>query len=377
MKGLTHFMSAIAATTFIPEVVRMSTTMKLDNPEAVSGSFIILLAGAFGVMPDTMDFKLGQFFSIAENEEDPDPRNPDPQKIADAFAKAVNEAGDSGNPTKIQLYTIQLGASLWRKYNMIFENDGVIIQIDNIVKTSQCPIPGTAPKTNRVGRAKFKYELKSRTNQICWLNKSVQWLRHLLKGPDHPPGPVKPSSVEIFMGTQFEFRKESDGKIYFNWLPWHRTWSHSYVLGFMLSIPVFIIAYLLNLHNWWLYGLVANLGFIVHITEDMTGHIGGSLFWPLHKARSEGLELFKASDPRTNFSLDYAAIVMIIHNIDRFTTKLITMPWWLYYICFLIVPLTVYFWVVAVIKKKIQEKEKQVLKDFEEEPDGFGDATLD
>ena len=75
-------MSAIAATTFIPEVVRMSTTMKLDNPEAVSGSFIILLAGAFGVMPDTMDFKLGQFFSIAENEEDPDPRNPDPQKMA-------------------------------------------------------------------------------------------------------------------------------------------------------------------------------------------------------------------------------------------------------------------------------------------------------
>ncbi len=376
MKGLTHFMSSIAAATFVPEIVKMSSS-KADTPDGVSGSFIILIAGAFGVLPDTMDFKMGQFFSIAECEVDPDPRNPDPQAMADAFKKMVDLAGDSGKQTKIQLFPIQLGASLWRQYSMIFETDGVIIQVNEVVKTSQCPIQGTAPLTNRVGRAKFKYELKSRTNRLCWMNKGVQWLRHIMKGPDHPPGPVKPSSVDIFMGTQFAFEIESDGKIYFNWLPWHRTWSHSYVLGFSLSIPFYIGAYLLNLPNWWLYGFAANLGTFVHITEDMTGHIGGALFWPLHKPRSEGLELFKASDPRTNFSIIYTTIVMIIHNMDRFTTKVITISWWQYYLIYWALPLAIYFWAVPKIKAIVQRREKIVVSQLDEEPDGIGDGVLD
>lgn len=377
MKGFTHFMSAIAASTFIPEVVRMSTSTRLgDTVEGAASSFIMLLPGIFGLLPDTMDFKMGQFFSIAEYEIDPDPRNPDPQAMTDVFAKAVNEAGDTGKDVRVQLFPIQLGASLWRQYNIIFEPDEVLIQFNEIVKTSQVPIPNTAPPPEkRLGRTKLRYELKSRTMEICWMNRLVRKLRHAIKGPDHPPGPVKPSTLDILSGTQFAFHKEADGKIYFNWLPWHRTWSHSYVLGFFLAIPVFIIAYLLQLYHWWLYGLVAYLGFFVHLTEDMTGHIGGALFWPFHKPRSEGLELFKASDPRTNFSIDYTAIILILWNVDRFTVQQIPIPGWLFLLIFLVLPLALYFGAVGAIKKRLAaaEKDKLVLED----PDGSGEAVVD
>ncbi|MEW6557175.1 MAG: metal-dependent hydrolase [Elusimicrobiota bacterium] len=379
MKGLTHFISGIAAATFIPEVIKMSTQSRVDTVEGAANSFILLLAGAFGLLPDTLDFKLGQYFSAAEYEIDPDPRNPDPQKMADKFAEAISYAGRTGKFTRVQFYPIQLGASLWRQYNVLFPEKEVIVQINEMVKTSQCPLPNTAPSKNRVGKAKLDYELKSRNLEVDWLNKIVRFLRQRIKGPDKEATTVKPSTIEIFSGSQFGFQKESDGKLYFNWLPWHRTWSHSWVLGFLLSIPIHIIAYLLNFYHWWLYGLVAFLGFFTHIAEDMTGHIGGALFWPLHKPRSEGLELFKASDPRTNFSIMYSAIVLTIWNTDRFSTQLIKLPGWQVLTIFLVIPLTVYFWTVKIIKQKILEKEAKVIATLstEEEPDGIGDSVID
>ncbi|HRY28587.1 MAG TPA: metal-dependent hydrolase [Elusimicrobiota bacterium] len=379
MKGLTHFLSGIAAATFIPEVIRMSTQSRVDTVEGAANSFIMLLAGAYGLLPDTLDFKVGQYFSAAEYEIDPDPRNPDPQAMADKFAAAIAHAGRTGEFTRVQFYPTQLGASLWRQYAVLFPKKEVIIQFNEMVKTSQCPIPGTAPKQNRVGRAPLEYELKARNLEIDWLNKAVRFLRRLIKGPDKEAA-VKPSTVEIFSGAQFGFQLEKDGKLYFNWLPWHRTWSHSYVLGFLLTLPIHLIAYRMGLFHWWLYGLVAFLGFFTHITEDMTGHIGGSLFWPLHRPRSEGLELFKASDPRTNFSIMYAAIVLIVWNTDRFSSKLIPLSGAEVLTYFLVIPLAVYFYAAAKIKGWIRTKEEKALAaiyDTEEDADGNAESVMD
>ncbi|MDD5066341.1 MAG: hypothetical protein PHF84_04780, partial [bacterium] len=158
-----------------------------------------------------------------------------------------------------------------------------------------------------------------------------------------------------------------------------RTWSQSYVFGFLLTIPIHILAYLFHFHHWWIYGLTAFLGFFTHITEDMTGHIGGSLFWPLHKARSEGLELFKASDPRTNFSVMYAAVVLTVWNVDRFSTHMITLPAWSYLAFFLVLPLGLYFFAVRRIKQVIQMKEEKVISSMagREEPDGMAESVVD
>ncbi len=374
MKGLTHFVSGVAAATFIPEVVRMSASGRVGTGSAVSDSFIICLAGLYAVLPDTMDFKLGQFFSVAEYQIDPDPRNPDPQQMAETLASAIDEADRTGEQIKVQFYPTQLGANEWRRYHVLFDKKEVTIQFDEVVTTSQLPVPRTEPDFQRVGRATLKEAtLKGRTVDLDWLNRFVRWTRQKIKGPDKEGG-MKPSTIDILSGTQFAFQKESDGEVYLNWLPWHRTWSHSYVLGAILALPAFIIPYLLNLTNWWLYGVVSILGFAVHITEDMTGHIGGSLFWPLLKPRTEGLELFSASDPRTNFSIIYTAVILMILNLDTFSTQLIPFPYWLSLLLFVIIPMTGYFMLIKTVKKNLCRPCGQ---NIEEEPDGVGEPVID
>jgi hypothetical protein len=116
----------------------------------------------------------------------------------------------------------------------------------------------------------------------------------------------------------------------------------------------------------------------------MTGHIGGSLLWPLWTPRTEGFELFKASDPRTNFSIVYSAVVLIIWNLDRFTTNMIPMldQTYLGFIpgdvpflfIFLALPLIFYFWAVAEVKKRIKHGRELEMEDI---PDGSGEPAID
>ncbi len=375
MKGLTHFISGVAASTFIPEVVRMSAQSRIDAGGAVENSFIICLAGFYAVLPDTMDFKLGQFFAVADYQIDPDPRNPDPQQMAERLAEAIDKAHTSEEEVRVQFYPTQLGANEWRRYHVLFDEREVAIQFDEIVSTSQLPKPGTEPDENRVGKAQLeKATLKGRTTDLDWLNRLIRSARQKIKGGEEGGGGMKPSTLDILSGTQFAFEKESDGRVYLNWLPWHRTWSHSYVFGAILAIPAFVIPFLLGLTNWWLYGAVSILGFWVHLTEDMTGHIGGSLLWPLFTPRTEGFELFSASDPRTNFSIDYAAVVLIILNLDAFSTQIIPIPYWASLLLFLVIPLSVYFWGISVIKKNLRKAHGQ---EIEDEPDGAGEPVID
>lgn len=380
MKGLTHFISGIAAATFIPVVVRMSISSRMDVDGAAS-SLILVLAGMFGIMPDTLDFKFGQFFSKAEFVVDPDPINPDPQKMADMFAQAVDKAVESRKEVKIQFFPIQLGANRWRQYCLKFEEKKFYIQINEIVSTSQIPVPQTAPKTNRVGTAVLSRRLKPVSDSSDWLNSMIRRLRKMIKKEEKIKTVVKPSTIDILSSTMFGLELQSDGEIYFNWLPWHRTWSHSYILGAILAIPIAVIALAMGLSPWWLYPAVAFIGFATHITEDMTGHIGGSLLWPFLKPRTEGLELFKASDPSTNFSVIFTSFVLIIWNLDRFTTKHITgaadSAWTspVFLILFLVFPLAFYFTVIRLIKKRIKKSKEIVFT--EDEPDGQGDAVID
>ncbi len=380
MKGLTHFISGVAAATFIPQVVRMSISSRMDVDGAAS-SLILVLAGMYGILPDTLDFKFGQFFEVPDFTVDPDPLNPDPQAMADTFAEAVEKAAKTNKEVKIQFFPTQLGANKWRQYCIIFEENKVSIQFNEIVSTSQIPVPGTAPQGNRIGVKEFSHKIKPVTDDINWLNKIIYFLRKMLKGKNLPKTVVKPSTIDILSSTMFGLKLEKDGRIYFNWLPWHRTWSHSYVFGAILTIPVFLITYLLNLPYWWLYGITAFTGFAVHITEDMTGHIGGSLLWPLMKERCEGLELFKASDPRTNFSVIFTAFVLIIWNLDRFTTQYISggqnsiLSGWLFLLLFLGIPLTIYFAVIAVIKSNIRQKKET--QQAESKPGGVPDTVVD
>ncbi len=308
-------MSGLAVATFFQKAVAMSA--RGGNEDAQS-SFILVLGALYGILPDTLDFKFGQFFSLPDHDIDCDPVNPDPQKMADQVGMAMEEAYAGDKLVKVNLYPMQISADLWRQYVVKFdgENNEVAVVLNEIVSTSQVPFLGTEPKENRVGRHKLKAGKLMETHG-------------------------KPSIVDIMSGPQFGFKKYGD-YVLVEFLPWHRTWSHSYVLGFFLSVPVVAITYLLRLKYWYLYGIIAFLGFATHITEDLTGHMGGSLLWPFVGKRYNGFCLARASDPRVNFSVIMLAIVIILYNLDRFTVKVIPMPWYMYFLWFFVLPLVLF-----------------------------------
>lgn len=330
MKGLTHFMSGVALSTFLQAPVSMCWEER---------SFILVLGGLFGIMPDTLDFKVGQFFSKVDIEVDCDPNEPDPQKMAEQIGMAMDKAYETGKLVKCQLYPMRLGVDLWRQYVIKFDGEAneVVVIINEIVTTSQKPYAGTAPKENRIG----KYRVKCKMLETHG----------------------RPSVVDIMSGPQYGFKKVGD-RVEVEFLPWHRTWSHSYVLGFILALPVWLIASLVT--SWsigWLYGLVAFLGFAIHITEDLTGHMGGSLLWPFLKERTNGLCLFKASNPHANFSIDYASLCIIVWNINRLGPphRVFHIPAPFYFFATLIIPLGIYFSIAKVFGEKGKKQKVGVI----------------
>lgn len=326
MKGLTHFLSGVALASFIPAACRLANSN-------VSSSYILVVGGLFGIMPDTLDFKVGQFVSRVDYDVDADPNNPNPQRMAEQIGKAMDEAYRTGRYIKVQLYPLRLGVDLWRQYVVKFDNqkNEVVVVINEIVTTSQLAYLGTEPKTNRVGRYKLVGKMLETHG--------------------------KPSVVDIMSGPQFGFRKRED-LVEVEFLPWHRTWSHSFVLGFLLSIPVWLIAsWLAGWALGWLYGLVAFLGFAIHITEDLTGHMGGSLLWPFQKDRTNGLCLFKANNPHANFAVDYIAVTLLLFNLSRFSPiPSITLGPLEYMLYVLVIPLAAYFAITKIFGEKGGEK---------------------
>jgi membrane-bound metal-dependent hydrolase YbcI (DUF457 family) len=326
MKGLTHFISGVALASFVPVATRLANS-------TVGNSYILALGGLFGIMPDTLDFKVGQFFARYNYDVDADPNNPDPQKMAEQIGRAIDECHETGRDVRVQLYPLRLGVDLWRQYVVKFdgEKNEVIVIINEIVTTSQTPYLDTEPKKNRVGRYRVKGKLLETHG--------------------------KPSVVDIMSGPQFGFKKKGD-VVEVEFLPWHRTWSHSFVLGFFLSCIVWLLASLVV--GWrlgWAYGLVSFLGYAIHITEDLTGHMGGSLLWPFQKDRTNGLCLFKASSPHANFSVDYVMVTLLLFNLNRFAPQpffsLGTIPYFLYVI---VIPLAIYALITKMFGQKGPER---------------------
>ena len=95
MKGISHFLAGIAAATFVPGVVE----------SAAQGSYLIVLGGFFGLLPDTLDFKFARYFE-RHVDIDPDPGNLDPWIIAsapvcDASCMTLNNVASSTRKTPL------------------------------------------------------------------------------------------------------------------------------------------------------------------------------------------------------------------------------------------------------------------------------------
>ncbi|MCD6595692.1 metal-dependent hydrolase [bacterium] len=286
MKGIAHFSIGVAAATFIPGVMQNALT---------GHSFDLLVAGAFGLLPDTLDFKVARFFDREDYVIDPNPDDPNPQKMAETVARAINDAYESNKEIRVRFHTMQLAPDRWRKYEISFDtkNSEVMIKIGPIVSTSQQPFGGTEIHGEKaIGRAKVK----------CGII-------HMHDAP---------SRVDILSGPTIGFKPRKNGKVEVIFIPWHRQWSHSFTLGLYMGLAVFLIMGLINGWSSGLYwaSLVA-IPFWAHVAADCLGFMGGNLLWPFTKERTPGLKFFHASEALANFSGVWISGLVIVYNANR------------------------------------------------------------
>jgi len=287
MKGIAHFVSGIAAATFVPGVVE----------QAALGSLLPALGGVFGLLPDTLDFKFARYFERAEDV-DPDPRHPDPQIVANKIAEAIDRAYKRNQPVRVRLHTMKLGPDLWRQYTLRFDEERgeVAVRIGPTVTTSQMPYAGS--EIEGLGEARAKVTAPMRYTYGDEI------------------------AIDIFGGPSFELRRKgprlqqagAGDRVEIEFLPWHRAWSHSLVLAAFLGLAGGL---LFNVS----VGLVIFAGMAAHILEDQLGYMGSNLFWPLSDSRTGGLRLIHSGDPIPNFVTVWTALVLILFNLDRFSGK--------------------------------------------------------
>jgi hypothetical protein len=307
MKGISHFLAGVAAATFVPGVVE----------SAAQGSYLIVLGGFFGLLPDTLDFKFARYFEHHVNI-DPDPGNLDPQIIASAVAAEIDRAAETGKAIRVQLHNIPLGPNRWRQYRIRFdaERSEIVVTIGPIVNAALAPLDESGQRVARVKtKAKIAYTYDGEMTADIW------------NGPSFAFVP-KAQAVEV----QF--------------LPWHRAWSHSFTLAALLGLITGVLFGSVQA------GMVAFLGMSAHIVEDQLGYLGSNLFWPITQERSAGARLLHSGDAIPNFLAVWTALVLILFNLDRFSAPvqnhepLLTPPL-LYFSTTLIVPALILIGVYA------------------------------
>ncbi|NUM36296.1 MAG: metal-dependent hydrolase [Candidatus Brocadiae bacterium] len=311
MKGLTHFISGLAAATFFPQAVQMAHT---------ESSFILVLGGIFGILPDTIDFKFAQFFEKYHYRVDPDPNKPDTQAIANTLAQAINDTHTSGKPKSILFNTIKKGADLWRQYRLYFdiENSKVRVTMGPLVNTSKKVYPGTEIEGVKVAEASLNCKL-------C------------------PQVYDKETYVDIMSGPSFCFIPQKDGSVKMDFLSWHRRWSHSLTAGLFLGILGWLFLGLwLGFGKALIYGIVITAGFWVHVLEDQLGYMGSNLFWPFTKEKTVGTKSMHSGDAMPNFCTVWLALILIFYNLSQYgDNSLQGMPFLVYFAYTFIVPLFV------------------------------------
>ena len=105
MKGISHFVTGVTVASFFPWSVHAAVD---GNP------LYFILGGAFGLLPDTLDFKCYRFFYRHDVYIDPDPADPDHQAIADRIAEAIDRCAEEGREIRLKLNTIRLGVDYWQ-----------------------------------------------------------------------------------------------------------------------------------------------------------------------------------------------------------------------------------------------------------------------
>jgi membrane-bound metal-dependent hydrolase YbcI (DUF457 family) len=278
MKGISHFMTGVAFGTFFPDAVQA----------AAAGSFILVLGGIGGLVPDTLDFKFARFVEEPDILIDPHPEHFEAQKIAEEIAAGIDRVGETRQRQILKCNTMRLGPDWWQQYSFRFDTSRgeVIVTLGPIVNTSQIPLPqslGVYPE----GRAKIHTSLFPTYDEF--------------------------TTVDIFSGPSFAMEWRN-GRVEIDFIPWHRQYSHSIFMALLFGTICGL-----------LFGLTAGLigagAVMAHILEDQLGYLGSNLFWPLTGVRSTGVRLIHAGDAIPNFFTVGTSVYFILFNLDRYSAQ--------------------------------------------------------
>lgn len=277
MKGISHFISGVTVASFCPWVIEAALD---SNP----GYFI--LAGVAAILPDTLDFKFYRFFYRYDRYITPDPRNPDPQAIADQIAEAVDAARDCGHVFRLKINTLRVGTDEWQQFKIRFDPQlqEVTVQLGPVVNTGQVPIPGTFPDENSIGRKRLSAPIEETYEAV--------------------------TTVDIFDGPAYGFEKDGEGRMVIHFLPWHRSWTHSLTLGAVLAVGATLV-------SDWRAGVVVFGAFGIHILEDQLGFMGSNLLAPITKTRMKGLHWMRSGDAMPNFTTVWLCCLLMFWNCYR------------------------------------------------------------
>ena len=276
MKGLTHFMTGLAAASFLPQAVLAAAG---GNP------LYFILGGAFGILPDTIDFKVRRFFARHDMEVIPDPEKPDPKMIAQAVAYAVNRAHLEGKPVNIKLDTVQLGADTWQQYSVRFDVAGqrVVVEYGPVVNTGQTPI---GPPARRAPRGEAPL--------VCPMALEYE----------------ATNTIDIFDGPLFRMTPLPDGRVTPVFIPWHREWSHSLAAAALCAAAGGALF-------GWLAGVVILAAFCAHILADQLGFMGSNLLFPFRHVRATGLGMMHSGEGLPNLVTVWLSCLLIFWNLYR------------------------------------------------------------
>jgi membrane-bound metal-dependent hydrolase YbcI (DUF457 family) len=293
MKGLSHFVSGIAAASFLREAVQLSAL----------GGFPLLLAGLAAMVPDVLDFRIARFMLRLDVEARLDPEVPDPQAMAEQIAGAVGRAAATTAPVIVQLHVARTQKGLWRQYTVSFGTE-VRVCVGPLVATSGRPAGwGSVADAAAGGEAGNLAPREGRSSLARPVRMDVG-------------SAVK---VDAFGGPTIALQRR-EGWIEATFLPWHRAWSHSLLLAAAVALLVAVA-------SRPLYGALVGIGVTAHILGDQLGYMGSNLLWPLTRRRTRGLGLFHSGDALPNLFCVWLGTSLIVYNLDRFAAEPMLRPW--------------------------------------------------
>jgi membrane-bound metal-dependent hydrolase YbcI (DUF457 family) len=277
VKGISHFISGVALASCFPWTVDAALN---GNPA------YFILGAVFGILPDTIDFKFYRFFYRYDHIITPDPRNPDPQAIADQIARAAGAALERDGIYRLKVNTLQRSADQWQQFKIRFDTkqQAVEVRLGPVVTTGQVPVPGTFPQDVSTGWSKLSAPINETYEAV--------------------------TTVDIFDGPAYGFEKDADGRLAVHFLPWHRNWTHSLVVAGAFAGIVSLI-------GDWRAGLVTFGAYTVHILEDQLGFMGSNLFAPFTRKRVKGLRWMRSGDALPNFTTVWFCCLLIFWNCYR------------------------------------------------------------